>query len=227
MEEWDRIIADLHDIEDVDRAVAAMRRLDRASDRSRLPALYRLLTKGRDFFVREAAAEPIIRLDGLKALPRLLHALKLGEAERHDNDGLAFSISGLVMEQAEGAAQWLRPMLRDPSDWTRGKAAWLWGFARPATEAGPLFPLMNDPSPSVRSAAVGSLGSFEGRDDVFAALVAALEDGDDQVRSSAISALGYYGDPRALPLLEALLQDRSECIRASARSGVKQLGRAS
>jgi HEAT repeat protein len=78
MSEWDRIIADLHDVEeDTDRAVATFEALDKAADESWLPRLHQLLAKGRDFFVREAAAVPIARLEGLRALPQLLYALQL------------------------------------------------------------------------------------------------------------------------------------------------------
>src|SRR5262245_30959652 len=115
MSDWDRIIADLHDVEDVDRAVAACEALDKAADESWLPRLHRLLAEGRDFFVREAAAAPIARLEGLRALPQLLHALHLGEQEGHDNDGLVCLITGLVSDNPEEAAPALRQMIRDPS----------------------------------------------------------------------------------------------------------------
>jgi hypothetical protein len=49
MSDWDRIIADLHDVEDIDRAVAACDALDQAADESWLPRLHELLENGRDF----------------------------------------------------------------------------------------------------------------------------------------------------------------------------------
>ena len=87
MSEWDRILGDLTSVEnDVDRAVAAWDSLDRAADESWLPKLHHLLAKGENFFLREAAATPIARLESLKALPQLLHALQLGEDEGHDGN---------------------------------------------------------------------------------------------------------------------------------------------
>src|SRR5688500_6164508 len=128
MSQWDCIIADLHDVENVDRAVAACEALDKAADESWLPRLHRLLALGRDFFVREAAAVPIARLQGLRALPRLLHALQRGEDEGHDNDGLTAVISDLVWANPEEAAPMLRRMIRGPGERQRSDAAWLWGF---------------------------------------------------------------------------------------------------
>lgn len=71
--------------------------LDGAADESRLPDLYRLLIMLKENFgAREAAVFPIARLDGLRALPRLRNALRLGKEDGHDNDGPAALESELV-----------------------------------------------------------------------------------------------------------------------------------
>ncbi len=188
MSEWNRILADLHNVEEVNRAVAACEALDKAADESWLPRLHQLLAEGRDFFIREAAAVPIARLEGLGALPQLLHALQLGEEEGHDNDGLAALVTGLVWANPEEATPALLRMIREPSERQRSDAAWLWGFAAQALTPEPLLALLNDPGPCVRSAAIGSLTSFKDREDVFASLVLALDDSDEQVKCSAASA---------------------------------------
>jgi bilin biosynthesis protein len=225
MSEWDRIIADLHDVEDIDRAVAACEALDKSADESWLPRLHQLLANGRDFFVREAAAVPIARLEGLRALPQLLHALQLGEEEGHDNDGLSSVVEGLVSANPEEAAPALLRMIRGPSERQRSDSAWLWGYAAKALSPEPLLELLSDPSPRVRSAAVGSLGSFEGREDVFASLVQALEDPDEQVKCSAASALGFYGDRRAVSPLRRLLSDSPESVWRIVEYALQQLGK--
>ncbi len=223
MSQWDRFIADLHDMQNMDRAVAACAALDRAADASRLPELHRLLAEGRDFFVREAAAAPITRLEGLRALPQLLHARHLGEAEGHDNDGLDFLITELVSANAGQAAPPLRRMIEEPSERQRSDAAWLWGFAAAALTPDPLLALLADPSPRVRSAAAGSLGSFPGQEDVFAGLVRALNDPEDGVKCSAASALGHYGDLRALSPLRELLPRSGEAVRRIVEYALEQL----
>lgn len=225
MIEWDRIIADLHDVEDIDRAVGACEALDKAADESWLPRLHQLLAKGSDFFVREAAATLIARLEGLRALPQLLHALQLGEEEGHDNDRLASLVSGLVSANPEEAAPALCQMIREPSERRRSAAVWLWGFAANALAPEPLLALLSDPSARIRSATVGSLGSFEDREDVFAGLVQALEDPDEGVKCSAAIALGYYGDQRAVSPLRALLSDSSESVQRIVEYALEQLER--
>jgi len=116
MSEWDRIVADLHNFLDADRAVKACETLNKAADESWLPRLHRLMAKDKSFFVREAAAFPIARLEGLRALPKLLHALKLGENDGHDNDGLVALISDLVSAHPEEAAPILLQMVRSRSE---------------------------------------------------------------------------------------------------------------
>src|SRR5262249_20155973 len=162
-----RIIADLHDIEDIDRAVAACEALDKAANESWLPRLHGLLENARDFFIREAAAFPIARLEGLRALPLLLHAMQLGEEEGHDNDGLSLAVTDVAPPSPAEAAPVLQRMIRSRSERTRADGAWLWGFAAEALTPEPLQALLSDPSSRVRSAAVGSLGSFKGREDVL------------------------------------------------------------
>jgi bilin biosynthesis protein len=227
MSEWDRIIADLHHVEEnTDRAVAAFEALDKVANESWLPRLYQLLAKGRDFFVREAAAVPIARLEGLRALPQLLDALQRGAEEGHDNDGLASVVSALVEANSGEAAPALARMIREPSEGRRSGAAWLWGFAAKALGPEPLFALLGDASPRVRSKAVGSLGGFQGREDVFGCLVRALNDPEESVRCAAASALGYYGDRRAVSPLRELQSDSSERVRYIAEYALRRLEKA-
>ena len=223
MEEWDRLVADLHG-EDVDRACAAAEALDRAADESWLPRLHELLLGGADFFIREAAAAPVARLQGLRAVDALLRALWLGEDEGHDNDGLQALISDVVLADPAEAAPVLLGMLQDAFERRRASAAWLLGYASEAITPEPLLATLRDPSPDVRSAAAGSLGEFQGREDVFIALCQALGDDDAQVRRSAAAALGDLGDRRAEPLLEKLLTtDPSEWTRSIAANAQRRL----
>jgi HEAT repeat protein len=212
MPDLDDIIADLHS-DDVDRYVTACEELDRIADRGHLPRLYDLLLHGTYFTVREPAALPIARLEGVAALRALLHAKRLGTAENHDNDGLVNTILYVVEADPDGAAPILRQLLGSPEADDRADAAWLWGFVTSSLEAEPLFAAAADPSPGVRAAAVGSLESYEGRQDVYGALLNALADADASVRVAALSALGYWGDPRALPVIEALANDSDERVQ--------------
>jgi HEAT repeat protein len=87
------------------------------------------------------------------------------------------------------------------NDDDRSDAAWLLGFVHHHITSDVLIRLSSDKSPDVRQSACGSLSSFKGDAQVFDALSRCLTDSDEQVRISAVSSLGYFGDQRALPLL--------------------------
>ena len=226
MSEWDQIVADLYAVEeDVDRAVAACEELDRCADESWLSGLHRLLSEGENFFIREAAAVPIARLEGVRALPQLLYALQLGVEEGHDNDGLNSVVAAVVEANPEEAAPSLLHLLRGPSECQRSAAAGLLGLAAKIIGPEPLLALLSDASPRVRAAAVGSLAGFKGREGVFASLMQALDDPDEGVRRSAASALGYYGDQRAVSRLRYLLAHSSSSIRRFVEFALQRLGK--
>ena len=225
MLEWHRILENLRSTDDVDFEEACGA-LDQAADESRLPDLYRLLTEKENFCAREAAVVPVVRLAGLRALPQLLDALRLGEQEGHDNDGPAALVADLVQESPAEAAPVLLTMLRAEDPARRAHAAWLLGFAIPAATVEPLVTALSaDRSAEVRAAAAGALSSFEGSEDATNSLVRALDDAAEQVRISAASSLGYLGDVRAVPRLRVALEDPAAGVRASAKYALEQLQR--
>jgi HEAT repeat protein len=116
-------------------------------------------------------------------------------------------------------------MIKARSDRDRRDAAWLWGYAHAALPLEPLLACVNDRSADVRAAAVGSLSSFKGRPEAFAALVRALSDPDEQTRVSAAVSLGYFGDARALPKLRKARRDPAKRVRDFARYALERLQR--
>ncbi len=223
-QDWDRLVADLRAVvDDIDRAVDAVPALAALADASRVPELYRLL-RDDDFFVREAAAEPLARLEGVRALPQLFEALSRGEHEGHDNDGLVFTIVELLGAHPEEVRPLLLAMLRSPTPQERGHAAWALGFV-PAEEAlDPLLAALADQSPAVRGAAAGALGRYAA-DKVIDPLLQALQDGDAWVRVDVAATLGYLGDRRAVPALEAAQRDPVERVRFFATGALERLRR--
>jgi HEAT repeat protein len=222
--EWDRLIASIRSAgEDLDRAVAASMALGEITDRSRIPELERLIQDD-DFFVREAAATPLISLKGIDAFPLLLEALERGAREGHDNDGLAFEISELVECHKAEVTPRLLEMLRARRSETRSHAAWLLGFVSDVVSPEPLIEALKDPSPDVRSSAVGSLSSFKGHPGVLAAILPLLDHAEEQVRVCAASALGHLGDLRAVPDLRRAMSDPSERVRYFADYALGLLG---
>jgi HEAT repeat protein len=206
--DWERLLADLcsPDVE-VNQAVAAVEQLDRLAEPSDVPRLRELLRQGKNFFVREAAATPLARLEGARALPWLFEAKGAGEREGHDNDGLCFTIMELLQGHPEEVSPLLLEMLGGQKPQDRRNAAWASGFLPAAIAAEPLLAAVRDSSPGVRSAAVGSLASIKRDERVLRVLLGALQDPDEGVRISSAASLGYFGDQRAVPALRDALRD--------------------
>jgi hypothetical protein len=101
--EWDALLADLRSL-DIDRAVRAVKLPHDRADATDLPRLRSLIKHGKDFFIREAAAAPLARREGVRALPLMFEALTLGVREGHDNDGLAHFVSEVLQADPDGAA---------------------------------------------------------------------------------------------------------------------------
>jgi len=200
-DDWDETVRAIRDLDRIDEAVAACGTLDRIADASRTSALYALLDD-EEFFVREAAATPLARLEGVRALPALFRAATRGELDGHDNDGLTATICDVLAAESRAAAPLLLEMLTSADAATRAHGAWALGFVVPHAPADRLIEsLRSDGDARVRSCAAGSLSSFKLTAGVYEALTTALDDSDESVRTSAISALGYLGDRRAVEVL--------------------------
>jgi HEAT repeat protein len=70
-----------------------------------------------------------------------------------------------------------------------------------------IIPFTKHPHPLVRKEALKALG-LSGSPSAFAAIAAACEDKDEQVKIAAVDGLGVLKDPRAKPLLFAILRHR-------------------
>ena len=221
---WAQLIRDLRNEDKVDLAIRASETISAIADESHIPDLYVLLDD-ESFFVREAAADPLARLEGVKVLPALFRALTRGVQDGHDNDGLSFTISELLDMNRAAAAPVLLSMLEAADDpETRAHSAWALGFVRPEITAEPLLTLLSDPVAAVRAATAGSLSSFKNDQQVGDALIQALADSNEHVRISAAAALGYLGDKRAIQPLRDLLKVSGGNTREIVQYALKLLG---
>lgn len=223
MTRLDEIYEQLQDVEDVDRAVEAISTLETEATPDWLPTLHEWLARRDDFFLREAAAPAVIRLEGMGCFPRLLHALHLGKREGHDNDSLQAFIFDLIESAPFDARARLLELAESEADEDRSDAAWLLGFVHQYISSDVLIGLSFDTSPDVRQSACGSLASFKGDAHVFDALTRCLTDSDEQVRISAVSSLGYFGDRRALPFLLPLQRSASPRLQHILPFAIEQL----
>lgn len=193
---WNQLIRDLCS-GDVDRAVRACEDISQTADETNIPDLYSLLEDD-NFFIREAAAFPIARMEGVRALPALFRAFTRGIQDGHDNDGMSAAIGGLLEENQQAALPLLENMLLDDDKDVRANAAWAMGFVAEQITLAILMNLREKESDlDVRINAIGSLGSFDGYPEVVDRLVSLLGESNEQVLISVISFLGYMGDKRA------------------------------
>jgi len=219
---WTKLIADLRNTEDVEQASNACVEISKIADETCVTDLYDLLDD-EDFFVREAAAEPLATLEGIKALPALFQALTRGFQDGHDNDGLSTTIIGLLESKKSAVVPLLLKMADAQISETRSNAAWALGFVAEALTPLPLLTLLRDNNAEVRAAAAGSLSSFKNDPRVVDELLKAMQDSNEQVCVSVISALGYLGDERAIDPLRSVLKDSRSRVRWWAEYALKQL----
>jgi HEAT repeat protein len=208
-----QLLAQIDNTDNIDRSVEARQLLEEEAQMNWLPRLRQILEAPGDFYIRESVAPAVIRLEGMAALPRLIVALRLGFDEGMDCDSLQFDVTRLIESDPPAAVRLLLPMAdsSDPGD--RADAAWLLGYVHAEVPPEIFIRLAKDDIPEVRRAACGSLASLEGYEPAFQMLISCLEDTDENVRISAISSLGSFGDKRALPLLERLVIRSSKSVR--------------
>ncbi len=204
---WNQWIRDLYS-EDVDRAVRACEEISQTADETNISDLYSLLEDD-NFFIREAAAYPIARLEGVRALPALFRAYTRGIQDGHDNDGMSEAIGDLLEKNQKAALPLLENMLLDDGKDVRANAAWALGFVAEQIAPAILMNLLEKENDlDVRLAAIGSLGSFDGYPEVVDILISLLDDSNEQVLVSAIFSLSYMGDKRAIAPLNSSLDKR-------------------
>lgn len=220
---WSQLVNDLRNSADMKRAVKAAKAISKVATVAHIPMLYDLLQDA-SFWVREVAAEPLARLEGIKALPALFQALTQGELDGHDNDGLSFCIIELVEADKTAAAPVLLEMLSSTDAERRSQALWALGFVASEIPADALLAALSDPDERVCGDAAGSLASFKDDPRVVDALLNCLNDGNQYVRDCVVSALGYLGDKRALEPLKALQKDTPESSRRFLAYALQQLG---
>lgn len=201
---WTQLVDDLLNSQDVQRVLQVVEAISKVATESHVPELYALV-RHPDFFVREAAAWPLARLEGVKALPALFQAYTLGLRDGQDNDGLSATIADLLEEYKQESAPVILGMLQNTDTDVKVNAAWAAGYIAPEIPAQVLLTLLANKSEAliVRAAAAGSLASYGDNIAVVEALIEAASDMSKQVRMSAISALGYLGSKKAIQPLKA------------------------
>ncbi len=168
MNRLEELLEVLRNADDSELACVAAKSISEEAVPAWITRLKEILIDGEDFYVREAVADPVARLMGISALPVLLDAKKIGEAEHHDNDSLVAIICDLVEEFPVEAFNVLAGLAKsdDPAD--RENAAWLFDFVREDRSVAILKDLLRDRDSSVVAAAIRSLGGIGGSEAISA-----------------------------------------------------------
>jgi HEAT repeat protein len=87
-----------------------------------------------------------------------------------------------------------------------------------------LLSLLGHPNPRTREAAAGLVVDHQRSPEALAPLVRLLEtDKHGRVRRAAAKALGYLGNPEAIPALERATQDQDPAIKEKAIDALRRL----
>lgn len=223
-QEWRELLAILRDSDaEEEEQDNAAERLMATTDPLRVPDLYALLREKGNFWLRELAAEPLARLEGIRALPAFLEARQLGRQERHDNDGLDTILVSLLTSYPQEATPLLIHLLADLKSPHRREAVWALGFLPRELALEPLLQAVQDTVPEIRAEAANALCSASYMShETITTLLQALRDPVSAVRLAAAYALGSLSVSDAAPAtLQDTLAHLTGSLGEAARKGIE------
>lgn len=100
---WDELVQEFTTSKNMKKSMRAGGEIQEMANEGNIQELYGLLTYDKtavDYF-SSFVSEPLIRLEGVKALPKLLEALYIGTKNSDDCDTLQTIIIGLVKSNSE------------------------------------------------------------------------------------------------------------------------------
>jgi hypothetical protein len=198
------------------RRMAALRILTRLGRPGRIDLLERAIGQA-DADVASVGLSLLGGLNDPRAGELLIGALT---RKRHPASRVAIHIDRSPLHLADR----LRPLLRDGDPDMRFWAAVLLGrYLGVADLERDLIPLVDDPDPRVRKAAIESLGSIGDELSVTAA-VRLLKDPVAFVRANAARAIGRLDRPELASQVAQLLGDRDWWVRFAAKQALEAMG---
>ncbi len=211
--------------DDYDDIAPTVTALAACGDTTLVPRLQEVLEQFLDegnFYGRDLISGVLAGINGVAALPVLLHASArdLGD----DQDGLQADIIELLKKDPSASRRVVRDFATADSPELRRTGLWALGFVLEGQDVELLVTATTDADPGIRSMAVGSIPDPVGDDRAFDALVRALRDDDEQVRVSAASRLGFTGRIDAVAPLVALAADPTPRVRSMVAYALGRLG---
>ncbi|MCX5409891.1 HEAT repeat domain-containing protein [Streptomyces sp. NBC_00335] len=196
---------DLDDLAEIEEELVAARRRDL------IPYLEQHLAaavEAGNWYARHVLARILAKTAGRMSLAALLRAYSRNLGD--DQDSLSTTLSVLAQEDPAAARETLLPCAVGNDEDLRRAAIWLLGFVPEPADLDLLAHAAKDSDEGIRNAAVGTLGSH-GKEP---AAIDLLDDPSSQVRISALSSFGFLQQPRTLPKIRLLANDRSPRVRA-------------
>ncbi len=203
-------------------ALNAAAQLDKCSSHAHVTQLRDLLADPEPF-VRESAARPLARLQGIEALPALLCAMRECEQNGNPSRPLSNIVAQVVRLNATQVAPLLQNMLNDRDSLARQDAAWCYGFLDEVIAQAPLLIALRDSDMTVRIAAANALRSFS-NPTILSALCHALFDPVEQVRVAVAATLSQTATVDTISALSRAQRDNSQVVRVFANYALKRLG---
>lgn len=204
------------------RALQMAAHLDEASTEADIEPLNALLNDPEPF-VREAAARPLARLQGVMALPALLYAMRECERAGTPSRPLSNVAAQLVRTHPAEMQSILQQMQNDSDSDTRKDAAWSYGFLDESVAQAPLLLALRDSEVTVRIAAANAMRSFSSPA-ILAALCHSLFDPIEQVRVAVAATLSQIATSDSIPALSRAQYDSSQAVRVFVNYTLKRLG---
>lgn len=165
---------------------------------------------------------PIVRGSVATALGRIAAPDSLdvlaGLSQDRDEAVRSSAVTAVGRAEFETGLDLVQAALRDDAASVRGAAVRAMARLRPSLD---LTALLADSHPSVRRAALAAIGEGTGAGE--SALVRALQDADDEVRSVAVTALGRRHSENPVVRLEEVLEDPSENVGEAAVQSLGQI----
>ncbi|MET8086598.1 HEAT repeat domain-containing protein [Micromonospora sp. NPDC005237] len=211
--------------DDYDEIAPTLAALQACGDTTLVPLLQQALARFLDeknFYGRDLIAGVLAGIQKVAALPVLLGAAArdLGD----DQDSLQAEIIDLLSTDRDASRRIVLESVTSDTAEVRRVALWALGFVVEAEDLDLLAAAAADTDPTVRSIAVGSVPDPAGDDRAFRVLVLALGDGDERVRVSAVSRLGYTGRADAVTPLAAVAADPAARVRSMTAYALGRLG---
>ncbi|HJR43213.1 MAG TPA: HEAT repeat domain-containing protein, partial [Gemmatimonadaceae bacterium] len=168
--------------------------------------------------VRRMAIWALGEIESPQAVASLVPLLR--DQDRETREKTAWALGEI---ESADAVQGLSAAVRDSEASVREMAVWALGEIESQTAVEPLTAALEDSAIGVRRRAVWAIGEIDGLSSAPRALIAALTDGDREVRLHAARALGEIADPASVSALATAARGEDEQLRRAAAEALAEI----